>query len=315
MPMNGILWRRRAAAVALAGALALVAGGCAGNTPPPTPAAQTPDFMASSATAAASLPAGVLTAAAVPATRKGALCGSTLAACAAAAVGHPSATEPKAGTVGDFTELDLQSFFATPEGAEGSVAEGGPAPKFTPEGWGAAGINGTPYPAQFFPSTGNFTVQIHGLPVTFLIPAEGVGIRSTFDLSAPVDIPVPKGAYHGVWILGNGIGGGAGEVLLVAHYSDGSTGNYAFNLTEWCSPKSLAVGEFPAVVTPYLLQAKDGKMQPAYQGCGGLYAAAIPIDGARTLTGLSIPGSTATLLAGGTGGAQNDFITAISLQK
>ena len=307
--------RWRGATVALAAALALAGGGCAGHAATPLAGAPTPDFMASSPKAAAALPAGVLTAAAVPANRKGALCGSTLTACAATAVGHPSTTQPVAATVGNFTELDLQAFYNTPAGAEGSVAEGGPAPHYTPQGWGAAGINGTPYPAQYFPSTGNFTVQMHGLPVTFLVPAEGVGIRSTFDLGAAVDIPVPKGAYHGVWILGNGIGGGAGEVLLQAHYSDGTTANYSFNLTEWCSPNALAAGEFPAVLTPYLLGAKDGKMQPAYQGCGGLYAVAIPIDGARTLTGLSIPGSTTTLLAGGTGGAEKDFVTAISLQK
>lgn len=309
---------RRAWACCIAPALAIAVTAACSSAPAPTAAQSTPStpaFMASTATATPAFPSGVLAAPTVPSGRNDTLCGSTLAACPPGLVGKPSTQQPTAATVGDFTELDLHTLFDTPQGAEASVAEGGPAPQFSPQGWGAPGINGTPYPAQDFPSTGSFTVPIHGLKASFLIPAEGVGIRSTFDLAAPVDIPVPPAPYHAVWILGNGIGGGAGDVLLIAHYQGGTSTGYTFDFTDWCSPQTLAPGEFIAALAPYLLKAQSGKMTPSNQGCGGLYAAAIPIDASKSLTGLSIPGAIPTLLGGGTGGAQNDFITAISLQK
>jgi hypothetical protein len=264
-------------------------------------------------------PAGVLVPTPLPAHYQATLCGSRLLPCPPGTLGRGSAMEPKAHTVGDFVEVDLQRFFDSPEGAEAAVPLGGPPPRYTPEGWGAPGINGTPYIEQDFPSTGDWTVLIHGLPVTFLIPALGVGIRSTFDLAAPVTIPVPPGRYRAVWLLGTGIGGGAGEVLLEATYQGGVVRPYTFDFTEWCTPGQLAPGEFPAAVMPEL-QAASGsgssaRMVPAYPGCGGLYAYAVPLDPMRVLESLSIPGSVVALLGGREGGAQNDFLVAVSLQR
>lgn len=295
-------------------ALALVAAACGpARQPAAAPATPAAEYMASSAPAFA-FASGVLAAASVPAGRTAALCGSQLTACPGADLGQPTAPGVRAAKVGAFTEIDLAAFFDSPQGAEGAVAAGGPPPRYSATGWSSPGINGTPYPEQFFPSAGNFTVQIHGLPVTFLIPPEGVGVRSTFDLAARTDIPAPAGQYQAVWILGHGIGGGAGEVVLQAIYTSGPPADLGFDLTGWCHPAALAPGEFAAVIDPYLLAASGGKMEPADTGCGGLYAVAVPLDATRTLSALDILGSTSSLLSGVPGGAPNDFVVAVSLQ-
>lgn len=295
-------------------ATALLTAGCAGQAATARSATPASAYMAS-ATAAFHFPSGVLAAADVPSGRTAALCGSLLQPCPAGEMGKAAAQEPTAGTVRGFTEVDLTQFFESPAGAEGTAVQGGPPPRHAPTGWSAAGINGTPYPEQFFPSTGNFGVTIHGLSATFLIPAEGAGIRSTFDLAQPADIPVPAGRYRAAWILGQGIGGGAGEIALQAVYADGTKTSAGFDLTGWCHPQSLAPGEFPAVVDPNLLSDTGGRMEPAFAGCGGLYAAVVPLDASRALSSLDVLGATSSLLAGTPGGAAKDFIVAVSLQQ
>ena len=121
-----------------------------------------------------------------------------------------------------------------------------------------------------------------------------------------------------MWILGTGIGGGSGDMLLEAVYSGGHLVPYTLDLTGWCHPGQLAPGEFPADIMPNLQQVSGtgngAKMVTAFSGCGGLYAVAVPIDSSGTLTAVSMPGSVTSLLSGTPGGAQNDFVTAISLQ-
>ena len=242
---------------------------------------------------------------------RAALCGTAQAACGSGVLGVPASAEPTPQVVGNFTEVSLASFFDTQAGTGVLVAgpkAGQAAPSAVPTDWGGPGLNSNLFPPQFFPSAGTWAPTIRNMSVPFLIPAWGPTTNAAFNLVQQVSIPVPEGAYRGVWLLGGGVGNG-GVTELTAHYQSGATDTEALHFTGWCQPGTTA-GEFLVLRVPYVLQVPlgGGSLADGSNGCGALFAVAVPISNAHRLVSITLPAAVSA-------SAQVLWIVALTLER
>ena len=304
---------RRMAVMVVAGLLVMFAAGCGSTVAKSSPPHA--DVGGSETTANAShvgsRSRSVATSPSGSSSATEALCGTAQAPCTASTLGHGASAEPAAVTLGEFTEVNLSTFFNSPKGT--GVIPVGPssgqlAPTETSLDWGGPGLNTQLFPPQFFPSTGTWSPWIRNMQVPFLIPAWGTNINSGFNLAEQVSIPVPPGKYRGVWLLGGGLGDGALE-QLTAQYSDGSSDTESFHFTGWCQAAK-AGGEFLVLQTPYTLTVPlgGGAVTQTSDGCGQLFAVAIPISNAHTLASVLLP---ATLDSS----SSSLWVTAMTLER
>ena len=285
---------RRVAVMAVSGLLVLSAAGC-GSTAARSSASHAAVSSSVSAPNSSPVSSGSGSAAGSgsgSSSAAEALCGTVQAPCGASTLGHGASAEPAAATLGEFTEVDLSTFFDSPKGTGVILAgpsSGQPAPSETSLDWGGPGLNTQLFPPQFFPSTGTWSPWIRNMQVPFLVPAWGANVNSGFNLAEQVKIPVPPGKYRGVWLLGGGLGNGALE-QLTAQYSDGSSDTEAFHFTGWCQAAK-AGGEFLVLQAPYTLTVPlgGGAVTQTSDGCGQLFAVAVPISSAHTLASVLLP--------------------------
>lgn len=289
---HGWFSAQRVAAMTVSGLLVFFTAGC-GGTVSRSSASHVAASSSVSEPASSSVSAGPGSATSsgnAPVAR--ALCGTAQRPCGTGTLGHGLSSEPAAATLGMFTEVDLSAFFDSPKGTGVILAgpsSGEPSPSETSLDWGEPGINGQLFPPQFFPSTGTWSPWIRNMQVPFLIPAWGSNVNSGFNLGEQVKIPVPPGKYRAVWLLGGGLGNGALEELT-AQYSDGSADTESFHFTGWCQAAK-AGGEFLVLQTPYTLTVPlgGGAVTQTTDGCGQLFAVAIPISNAHTLASVLLP--------------------------
>ncbi len=193
---------------------------------------------------------------------KVALCGFPLKACPRNAVGHVTAHQPKAQTVGNFSEVDLTHYFqsdAIIPPQKISTAKAGVPPykgvgKYKLAGTGN-GLSVGSIPVPYAPNTGTWQVPItwqgHTLKVPFLMPAGGVGVKNAFDWDKQLTITVPAGKYLGFWLLETGINGGGGPTNVSAVYKGARFASTACTTSRtatrrrrcrsfWCTPPRIS---------------------------------------------------------------------------
>ena len=280
------------AAVALALLAACSAGKNAGNASKTSGTAKTAAGTAAAGTAhyATMLAASIKVATGT----KAALCGFPLKACAHSAIGHVAARQPKAQTVGSFSEVDLTPYFqsdAIIPPQKVSTAKAGVPPykgvgKYKLAGAGN-GLSVGSIPVPYAPNTGTWKVPItwhgHTLQVPFLMPAGGVGVKNAFDWDKQLTITVPAGKYLGFWLLETGINGGGGPTNVGAVYKGGTVRKYGVYYQPNCNTAT-SLPQFLVYAAPYFLTATG-----VNTGCHVLFAEAVPINPSHTLTKLVFP--------------------------
>lgn len=226
---------------------------------------------------------------------KAPLCGFPLKACPAASLGHVAPKQPKAQTVGSFVEVGLTKYFQSD--AIIPPAKVSPAPKAgTPPYKGVGhfklagagpGLSVGSIPVPFAPNTGTWKVPItwhgHTATVPFLMPAGGPGVKDAFDIQHQLTIPVPAGKYLGFWLLETGINGGGGPTNIAAVYKGGLVRKYGVYYQPNCNTAT-TLPQFWVYAAPYFLTPTG-----VNTGCRSLFAEAVPINPAHTLTKLVFP--------------------------
>ena len=230
----------------------------------------------------------------------GALCGFPLKPCDPATLGKVSAQQPKAGTVGNFVEVDLTKFFQSD--AIIPPVKVSPPPKTGPAYKGVGkyklagagnGLSVGSVPVPFAPNTGTWKVPItwHGQTATvpFLMPAGGTGVKDAFDIQSQVTIPVPAGKYLGFWLLETGINGGGGPTNVAAVYKSGTVSKYGVYYQPNCNTAT-SLPQFWVYAAPYFLTSTGVSTT-----CRSLFAEAVPINPDHTLTKLVLPSNPANV--------------------
>ena len=293
MPMTGGLSRRSRALAALC-CSSLMLAACGTKS-----AAQVAGKSGTSGAAATY--ASLLAASTKAATgNAGALCGFPLKPCDPATLGKVSAQQPKAGTVGNFVEVDLTKFFQSD--AIIPPVKVSPPPKTGPAYKGVGkyklagagnGLSVGSIPVPFAPNTGTWKVPItwHGQTATvpFLMPAGGTGVKDAFDIQSQVTIPVPAGKYLGFWLLETGINGGGGPTNVAAVYKSGTVSKYGVYYQPNCNTAT-SLPQFWVYAAPYFLTSTGVSTT-----CRSLFAEAVPINPDHTLTKLVLPSNPANV--------------------
>lgn len=164
-------------------------------------------------------------------------------------LGGTTTVQPAPAVVGRSTEVNLGPFLNSD-----AVTSAAAGLRF-------GGLGGGAFAEATFPSSGNLTLHVAGgRVVTFLIPAHAPGVRSAVRLDRPVQIPLPRGVYATMWLLGAGAQGTFGPLNADVAYADGTAAAVPLTFRDWCNdgrPLRDDPPESVGIAVPYVLGPED----------------------------------------------------------
>jgi len=125
---------------------------------------------------------------------------------------------------------------------------------------------------------------------------------STFNLGAPnaldawynTTISLPAGQFNTLNLLATGIQGNQVAQTFVVHYSDGTSTTVSQSLSDWFSPQNYA-GESKAVTMAYRNSPNGTRDNRTFY----LYGYSFALNGAKTVTSLTLPSNRNVVVLGG----------------
>lgn len=121
-----------------------------------------------------------------------------------------------------------------------------------------------------------------------------LGAANALDAWYNTTISLPAGQYNTLNLLATGIQGNQLAQTFVVHYSDGTSTTVSQSLSDWFSPQNYA-GESKAVTMSYRNSPNGSKDPRTFY----LYGYSFALNGAKTVTSLTLPSNRNVVVLGG----------------
>lgn len=147
------------------------------------------------------------------------------------------------------------------------------------------------FDAEYFPVGGGVVKTIIDLPVDFTMPDPASGLKNNVEAAGQV-IPVTPDKYKALYVAATIHHGPSEDTPIVFTYTDGSTSEATFSMTDWC--QAPAYDEVPVFEMDHRVNISDGSA-----GALNCYLSAVklPVDTSKTLKSITLPADTDDFIA------------------